>query len=403
MGLKMHEKKSISREYSKRYTRSNKGDKSILLDEFKRLTGYRRDYASFLLRNWGKRVYFSGGRVVVIGDFVKRRSGSGRKKKYAGSELSVLIQFWELLNYPCGKRLKEEIAPLLVKAGEFGELNITSDTSSKLLEMSSSTIDRLLSPARKKYELKCRARTKPGSLLKRNIQIRTGVDWDEDEPGFMEIDLVSHDGGNVTGDFCQTLNCVDIKSRWVEFACVRNKAQSWVFEALVGIRGELPFPLRGIDSDNGSEFINNPLYKYCKDNGIIFTRSRPYRKNDNCFVEQKNYTAIRNNVGYYRYDTVEQMDVLNELYSHLRLFINYFQPTMKLIEKYRIRSKIIKKYDKPKTPYQRLLEIDKISDLKKKELMEIYRNLNPFELKRNIHRLRDKVEKMSYLRKKGVS
>jgi len=399
----MHEKKSVSREYSKRYKSCSKRGKSKILDEFVELTRYRRDYASFLLRNWGRRVYFSGGRVLLVGDLERRKKGSGRKRKYDRSVLLALLEFWELLDYPCGKRLRSQLGRLIEKAIEYKEVEVKKEVFDKLIQISSATIDRLLKPERKRYELKPRARTRPGTLLKRDIPIRTGVDWNEDEVGYIEIDLVSHDGGNARGDFCQTLDIVDIKSGWVDFVAVKNKAQRWVFEALMEIRERLPFHLKGIDSDNGAEFINHHLLNYCKEEGIKYTRSRPSRKNDNCYIEQKNYTAIRSYVGYYRYDTDQQREVLNELYSYLRLYINYFQPMMKLRMKQRIGSKIIKRYDEPKTPYQRIIDIKDVSENTKNKLKQTYQTLNPFELKRNICRLQDKIFRMAYLIKRGVS
>jgi hypothetical protein len=172
-------------------------------------------------------------------------------------------------------------------------------------------------------------------------------------PGFVEIDLVGHDGGDAKGEFAQTLDLTDVCTTWTETEAVRNKAQQWVFDALKDIRQRLPFPLLGIDSDSGGEFINHHLYRYCQTEQITFTRTRSYRKNDNCFVEQKNYSIGRRAVGYLRYDTAEELRTLNELYRHLRLYSNFFQPTMKLKEKIRIGSRITKKYDKPITPYRR--------------------------------------------------
>lgn len=399
----MREKKAVCREYAKRYQKSRRRDKSHLLTEFVDLTGYRRDYASFLLKNWGRRVYFSEGRVITVGDFESKRKKSGRRKKYDFKVYYVLVQFWELLNHPCGKRLKTQLEGLVEKAKQFEELKISKSVHGKLLEISSSTIDRLLESDRKKQRLKARSKTKPGSLLKRDIPIRTGVEWDEDEVGYLEIDLVSHDGGNARGDFCFTLNSVDIKSGWNDFVAIKNKAQIWVLEALKEISERLPFPLKGIDSDNGSEFINNHLMGYCKEKDILFTRSRPSRKNDNCHVEEKNYSTVRTYVGYFRYDTDSQRDMMNNLYSHLRVYMNYFQPRMKLIEKKRIGSKIIKKYDTPKTACQRILDMDDIDDKTKETLKRTYQTLNPFMLKRSIDKIQNSLFRMAYLRKKGIS
>lgn len=404
MGLSMRSRQEVSKEYVRRYQKASKGGKTEILNSFIELTGYNRCYASYILRNWGKKVFVrgvNGDRFVLVGEFVKKKRYRQRVKKYDELVLKALIIFWQVLNFPCGKRLKPQLPELVKKARRFKEVKITKEVSSKLNQISPATIDRLLKPERRKYELKCRARTKPGTLLKRQIAIRTGTDWDEDEVGYTEIDLVSHDGGNPSGDFCQTLNMVEIKTGWTEPEAVKNKAQIWVFKALEAIKEErLPFPLKGIDSDNGSEFINAHLFHYCEQEGIKFTRSRSSHKNDNCHVEEKNFTAVRNYVGHYRYDDEQQRAVLNELYSHLRIYLNYFQPLMKLKSKQRIGSKVIKKYDQPKTPYQRLLELDEIEESKKNELKAIYKELNPFELKRTVDKLQNKLFKMVYLKRK---
>jgi len=192
-------------------------------------------------------------------------------------------------------------------------------------------------------------------LLKHHIPIRTFADWNEQCPGFCEADLVAHDGGAAFDEYCQTLTLTDIATGWTETAALKNKAQIHVFAGLQELRSRLPFPLLGIDSDNGSEFINNQLLRYCQDQHITFTRSRPLRKNDNCFVEQKNYSIVRRSVGYYRYDTPKQLNLLRSLYARLRLYNNFFLPGMKLKEKVRSGSKLTRRYDQPQTPYRRIL------------------------------------------------
>ena len=234
-------------------------------------------------------------------------------------------------------------------------------------------------------------RTKPGTLLRHQIPIRTFADWDEKKPGFVEVDLVGHDGGILKGDFLYTLDVTDINTGWTETRAVKNKAQIWVFGAMKYIRGRLPFELLGIDSDNGSEFINAELMRYCEEEGITFTRSRPYKKNDNCFVEQKNYSVVRRAVGYLRYDTEEELKIMNRLYEVLRLYTNFFQPSMKLLEKTRTGSKVTKRYDKPRTPYGRMKDSDAISEDVKERLEMEYERLNPAELKRRIDELQRKL------------
>jgi hypothetical protein len=275
------------------------------------------------------------------------------------------------------------------------EISVTRDIKKKLLRISSATIDRVLRQERKKYELKGRSLTKPGTLLKHQIPIRTFSEWNEQRAGFVEIDLVGHEGGNPRGDFIQTLNVTDVYTGWTEMQAVKNKAQIWVFDALKDIRGKLPFDLLGIDSDNGGEFINDHLVRFCHEEQITFTRSRSYRKNDNCFIEQKNYTIVRRYIGYARYDTEIAQKLMNELYGHLRLYVNFFQPVMKLIQKTRIGSRVRKKYDEPQTPYQRVLASTSVPEIKKEELRQQYANLNPAKLRRQIAKLQDKLFQLS--------
>jgi hypothetical protein len=209
----------------------------------------------------------------------------------------------------------------------------------------------------------------------------------------MEIDLVAHDGGQASGEFLFTLCMTDVFTGWTETVAIKNKAQVWTLEALKKARKLLPFPLLGLDSDNGSEFINAHLVRYCKEEQITFTRSRPYRKNDNCFVEQKNYSIVRRAVGYQRFETQEQQAMLNELYDCLRIYTNYFQPTMKLKEKYRDGSKVTKKYEGAQTPYQRLQGMKEIPARKRRELKNEYEQHNPAELKRKISKIQQQLLK----------
>lgn len=403
--LEMATRRELSRQYARRYLKADRKGKGQILTEFCNLFHYSRKYSSFLLSKWGKKVYIkrkSSVMTVIVGEFCKRQYPSERKKKYGDDVILVLIMVWVVMNGACGKRLKEALPDMLHKARLFKEISISDEVYAKLEEISASTIDRLLRTERKKYEIKCRDRTKPGSLLKKQIEIRTGTEWDEDEVGYVEIDLVSHDGGNTRGDFCQTLTVVDVKSGWVEMEAIRNKAQIWTVEALEHIRERLPFPLQGIDSDNGSEFINKHLFRYCQDGHITFTRSRSSHKNDGCHVEEKNYTAVRTYVGYNRYDQEPEQALLNQIYANLRLYLNFFHPSMKLISKSREGSKIIKKYEKAQTPYRRLINENLISPQKAQQLKKQYDELNPFELKRSIDARCNELAILVHRKQKGL-
>ena len=389
MRLTMSERKSVIKVLAPRYQQASKKQKRKILDECCLLTGYHRCYASYLLSAHGRRRQLSPERVL-LGD-ATCRSERIYKKVYDAKVLRALRQIWLWMDCLCGKRLVailKEVIPILER---HGEIHLDAQTRQKLLRISSATIDRLLAEEKKKFVLGSKAKTKPGTLLKQQIPIRTFAQWDEARPGFVEIDLVGHDGGEGSGDYLQTLDVTDVCTGWTETQAVRNKAQVWVFEALKEIQGRLPFELLGIDSDNGSEFINGHLFGYCRDHKITFTRARSYRKNDNCFVEQKNYSVVRRAVGYLRYDTEPELRLLNELYQVLRLYTNYFQPVMKLIQKERVGSQVKKKYDQPRTPFRRVLESPQVAKAKKQRLRKEYAQLNPAALKREITRLQNEL------------
>jgi hypothetical protein len=296
-----------------------------------------------------------------------------------------------VLDGPSGKRLAPFMPEIVEALERAGELGVAPEVRGKLLRVSPATIDRMLAEDRRRLRVKGRSGTKPGSMLKRQIPIRTFAEWDEDSPGFCEVDLVGHDGGMAYGEFCQTLDLTCVKTGWTEPRALKAKSQRWVTQALSDIERALPFPLLGVDCDNGGEFINVELFNWCADRAITFTRSRPYRKNDNCFVEQKNWPVVRQQVGYLRYDTEQELTCLRELYSHLRLYINFFQPQMKLVSKTRDGAKVTKRYDTARTPYRRVLACPEVTEQAKVALTETYLALNPVELKRAIGRCQDRL------------
>ena len=269
---------------------------------------------------------------------------------------------------------------------------ISTECYEKLLRISPSTMDRLRAGSRRSPP-KRRGFTKPGTLLKDRIPIRTWADWTEDRSGFCEMDLVDHSGGKIIrgADHAWTLCFTDVKTAWTECVAVRNKAQVHVFAAIKQARQRLPFPLLGIDSDNGSEFINDQLYRYCVQEKITFTRGRAGRKNDNAHVEQKNWSIVRRTVGYHRYDTPQQLELLNTLYALLHLYRNFFMPVMKLKEKVRIGSKVKRIYDDPQTPYARVLADPHVPEPFKAELREAYGHLDLIYLRLRINELQDQL------------
>jgi hypothetical protein len=388
----MKARREIIESVAARYQHSGKKEKGAILDEFVATTGYSRWQASYLLRWWGRRVWAGDKKALIVG-------AAGKKKRrvwsvlYDDQVVAVLVSVWKVMDYICGKRLAPVLGEMVDLLERLGEIRCSSETREKLSRVSAATIDRLLRPTRKTYELKGRSHTKPGTLLKHQIPIRTFAEWDDVKPGFSEIDLVSHEGGCSAGEFCHTLDLTDVATTWTETAGVRNKSQTRVFEALKRLRENLPFPLLGLDSDNGGEFINHEMERYCKEEKITFTRSRSAKKNDNCYVEQKNWSVVRRAVGYARYDTDEQLELLNELYRHLRLYTNFFMPSMKLISKERDGSRVKKRYDKAQTPFQRVMASPHIGRVRKQKLKLQYESLNPAALKRSIQHLQNRLYK----------
>jgi hypothetical protein len=387
MGFTMKEKQTLTREYAPRYRQANRTMKSVILDEYVRLTGYHRKYALAILARWGKTLFMEadGKPVKVQAGTAKRRKGGGRKLCYGPEVIASLRAIWVFFWYPCGKLL----APLLrEQMGFFAAwrpFHITADSKAKLLRISPATIDRALKADRKRLALKGISGTKPGNLLKKHIPVRTYYPWNERKPGFFEIDTVHHCGARDAGEFCLTLDATDVCSGWVELRPLLNKAQKWVMEAVQDIKATLPFPLLGIDSDNGSEFINRSLLSWCDSSRVTFTRTRPYKKNDNCFVEQKNLKCVRDYVGYSRFDTPAEHQALAAVYRSLCPLLNYFLPTVKLIDKIRVGSKVRKVYDQPRSPCQRLLASPDLADGAKAELTRRYESYNPVLLQQEVH------------------
>ena len=377
MGLSMAERKAVTKQMATRYRRASKKEKTVMLDELSALTGWTRRHAR---------------RALVQASTAGPRPVSRPRPRIYGPEVLGPLRFvWATLGGPAGKRLAPFMPEAIEALERHGEIDVSSEVRDKLCSISAATIDRALAPERARLRVKGRSGTKPGSILKRQIPIRTFTEWDDARAGFCEVDLVAHDGGNPHGEFCQTLDLTCVATGWTEMRVVKNKAQRWVHEALVDISQALPFELLGIDSDNGSEFINKHLFAWCQEQAITFTRSRPYRKNDNCFVEQKNWPVVRQQVGYARYDTAAELSCLQELYGHLRLYVNFFQPQMRLVSKTRRGAKISKTFDRARTPYRRLIESPSVGTQSKQALEQTYLGLNPAELRRQIGRCQDRL------------
>ena len=376
--MSQRSKRELAEEIHARYLRSNRKEKTSILNEFVASTGYSRKYANTLLKN---------------GVNGKHRKKAGRKRKYQGEVIEVLKHIWEICGRICSRRLHPFLPEIVEVLERFGEVDLSKETKTLLLSMSRATIDRCLEKVRYEHK-KGLSTTKPGTLLKKSIEVRTWQDWDDEQPGFMEMDLVAHCGNTVAGQYLFTLTAVDIATGWTECLALPNKTQWAVYEAVQEMRKRLPFPLLGIDSDNGTEFINDLLYHYCLEENITFTRSRPYQKNDQAHVEQKNWSVVRHTVGYDRFETEEELRLLRKVYEDLRLYINFFQPVMKLMGKQRIDGKTIKYYDKAITPYRRTLAAEQVAFSNKASLTNLYVQLNPVVLRKKIDLIIGKLWKV---------
>ncbi len=360
-----------------RYLRAGRKEKKKILDEFTKVTGYSRKSVIRLLRRPER----------GLGEL--RR---GRPAKYKGL-VQMLKAIWEASDRLCSKRLKPFLPEMVRVLREHGEQRVDAYQENLLCSMSPATIDRLLRPYRKLGGRRCLSTTKAGSLLKNWIPIRTFADWQENKPGFLEIDLVAHCGESTEGFYLNTLCAVDVASGWTECLPVWGKGQDRVKASVHRVRQRLPFPLLGVDSDNGSEFINQSFYRYCQEEKITFTRSRSYKKNDSCHVEQKNGNIVRRIVGYDRYDTKAAYACLERLYYNVRLYTNFFQPTMKLWSKSRQGGRVHKVYDIAQTPYQRLLRSGMLGEANKADLAATYGGLNPVRLLKEINAYLDQLWK----------
>ena len=384
--VSMKARKEVLDKYVALYRKASKKEKGRILDVVCGSTGLSRDRAARLLAARPK------SRSPTK---PKARSKRGRDRIYDLAVLKGLKEIWIYMDFVCGKRLHEGIYDILDALIRFNAVCIDAGTADKLRQMSASTMDRLLKKDKEALRLKGISTTKPGTLLKHNIPIRLGQDWDDAVPGYVEIDLVAHCGETVAGEYVNTLNVTDICTGWTEPVAVLNKAQRHVFAGLMDIEQRQPFSFAGIDSDNGSEFINNELYRFCKDKGICFTRSRTYTKNDNCHVEQKNWSLVRRHIGYGRFEGETAVKLLNAYYALLRLHVNFFLPSTKLIEKQRDGAHVYKRYEKPLTPYRRVLAQNCIPDDVKMKLSATFLTLNPADLVRGMIKIKDTLDKIT--------
>lgn len=373
-----------------RYQEANKKGKQRILDEFTAATGYHRKYAISLLNQ---------ERWQQTGQCSLTRT---RPRIYDGEVQAALIVAWEAANRICSKRLVPFLPEIINALERFEYLSLPKSVRKRLLTISPATVDRLLFEVRHGPEGVGRATTRPGALIKNQVPVRTFSEWNDDRPGFLEADLVAHCGDNVGGYFLNTLVMTDIATGWTECIAILFRDQETVLRGIRDARKRLPFPLLGLDTDNGSEFLNYLLLDYCTDKEISFTRSRPYKKNDQCHVEQKNGQIVRQFIGYDRFEGVEPCRILDELYRHLRLYVNFFQPSMKLVSKKREGSKVVRKYDRAQTPYQRVLSDFRVAKQAKRRLRSQFAELDPVALLIEIQHLQNQLWRYAHV-KRSVS
>ena len=363
-----------------RYRKAGRKEKKVILGEFCANAGYHRKYAIRLL---------NGPRPEKRGKRTERRRGL----TYSQETLALLTAVWEAAGYPWSVRLKA-LLPLWMPWIR-QRFRLRPEVEKQLLKISARQMDRRLAAQKTQRRRSIYGRTKPGYLLKHHIPVKTDR-WDVQSAGFTEVDLVSHSGNSASGEFAHSLNVTDIHTTWTESRAVLGRGEEAVQRALNEIAGVLPFALLGVDSDNGSEFINWHLKSWCERNQIQLTRGRPYKKDDNAHVEQKNWTHVRKLLGWERYDTHEAVAAINDLYRHeLRLWLNLYLPSVKLVRKVRVGSKVRRVYDGPRTPFERVKACPQVDREKVARLEELRKSLDPFQLGKIIERKLARISRMA--------
>jgi hypothetical protein len=376
----MNARKQYLEALGKEYGRADEKRRGRLLDEAEKRTGLNRKYLIRILNH-------------------PRRPGPRKRRKrraeYGAAVVTALIQVWDIFEQPCGQRMVPVLRQELSRLRKLGEVRCSDAVAGQLNEISASTIDRLLQREKRIRHLHRHRNPNVQRLIFQKVPVKVAADWNTSEIGNVQVDFVAHCGRSTGGDYIHTLSTVDIATNWWEGQAIAVRSQQAAKEGLSQIRDRMPFGILELHPDNDSALINDLLWDWTQQEKIRLSRSRPYKKNDNAWVEQKNWTHVRKVVGYRRFDTTRELRLLNEIYAVLRVYKNFCLPTIRLKSKERVAGRIKRKYDKPSTPYQRLMESNQVTEERKRELRRVYESVNPAALYRRITELREQLEEAS--------
>src|SRR5436305_2284199 len=378
----MHASKQYLAEVRKEYGRAGERDGSGLLDEAEKRTGYHRKYLIRVLNR-------------EPGPELRKRGRRKRKGEYGADVMTALVELWDMFEQPCGQRLAAVLREQVERLREWGELRCTDGVAEQLRTISASTIDRLLRREKRVRMLRRNRNPNVQRLIYQKVPVKVASEWDTKEIGNLQVDFVAHCGRSTGGDYIYTISAVDIATNWWEGQAIAVRSQHATKEGLSQLCPSFPFRIRELHPDNDSALVNDLLLDWCRAQRIQLSRSRPYQKNDNAWVEQKNWTHVRKVVGYRRFDRTSELRLLNQIYTVLRLYKNFFLPTIKLASKVRVNGRIKRTYDEARTPYQRLIVSGQIDRTAKQQLKATYDGLNPAELQRRLTELRDQLETVS--------
>jgi hypothetical protein len=378
----MHARKQYLAEVRKEYERADESGRSRLLDEAAKRTKYNRKYLI--------RVLNREPRPELV-----KRGRRKRKAEYGAAVVTALVEIWDIFEQPCGQRLTAVLREQADRLREWGELRCSDEVAEQLRAISASTIDRLLRREKRIRMLRRNRNPNVQRLIYQKVPVKVASEWDTSEVGNLQVDFVAHCGRSTGGDYIYTISAVDIATNWWEGQAIAVRSQHATKEGLTLMRPRFPFRIRELHPDNDSALVNDLLLNWCREQRIELSRSRPYQKNDNAWVEQKNWTHVRKVVGYRRFDNTNELRLLNEIYAVLRLYKNFFLPTIKLASKTRVNGRIKRTYDQARTPYRRVMESHQIGRKTKQELKATYESLNPAELQRRLSDLREQLEKVS--------